>query len=182
MGKTYKQVFNRLAGVTQPAPRTGSGAGSQGTNNLRAWQKRTPQAEQRKYLDQAHKRLRDGLMVFMDKDAVDGFEKLLGARPTNKIMRRLLADVGAGKLTLGAGTNAPKPSAPACQPEPHDITGVIETSEIPLTLRQASQALHVKPVALYYRCLRNRIAYQKHGSRYYIPVQEIARLKVVGIY
>ncbi len=141
----------------------------------------------------AHKALREGMMVFMTKETVACFNKILKTTVTSSTMRRLLQEIGNGTLMLTVPTN--KPTVTVQRDVPTQLTGSIGgkrelpmqlsveqlSGGLPFTLQQAARILNVKPQRLYVRCITGRMHFERNGKRYLIPANEVARLQVIGL-
>jgi hypothetical protein len=138
------------------------------------------------YRDLAHKALREGITVFMSKDTAAAFSRILKTGANAQNMRRLLEEIGNGKLVL----SAPRKLAVASQyKEPTTLSRALPTvlsidqlsAGIPFTLKQAARILNVEEGKLYYRCLTGKIHFERERSRYFIPATEVERLRVIGL-
>ena len=177
----FDNIIDKLTSESAPS----NGHGTKKRNGAEIVLALTPE-QRRSYLSNAHTALREGMTVFMTKETVDQFSKLLGVEVSKGFMRRLLAQIGSGKLKIVKAGATTQPTIHT-KPLKRDLqmvvpSGNLELGEAPLTLRQAARLLNCKSASLYYRCSMGRINYTKIGSRYLIPVQEINRLRVVGVY
>ncbi len=139
----------------------------------------------------AHKALKEGMMVFMTKETVACFNKILKTTVTTSTMRRLLQEIGNGTLVLMAPpktTVTIQRDMPATniqvggrQELPMQLSVEQLSGGLPFTLQQAARILNVKPQRLYVRCITGRMHFERNGKRYLIPANEVARLQVIGL-
>lgn len=193
MGKTFDSILRGLTNGTvkeEPVAAAPEPHVLVQAKKPKGWFFKNLSPEQRKaYRDQAHTALRIGMTVFMSKDTVDGFARILKTDVNSRVMRRLLEEIANGELVLASprkpaptavGRDLPKPitTRPAM---PVVLTVDQLSAGIPFTLKQAARILNVDEGKLYYRCLTRKIHFEKDRSRYYIPAVEVQRLQVVGL-
>lgn len=184
MGKTFNSILRGLTnGATTPTPEP-----KPVKLRPKSWLIKSMTEEQRsRYRGQAHAALREGLTVFMSKETVSQFSGLLGTEVNSRLMRRVLEEIGNGKLVL----TAPGKQLSQIQAQPPSTLGgrglptVLSVDQlsagIPFSLKQAAKILNVTANKLYFRCVTGRIHFERDRSRYYIPAQEVERLRVIGL-
>lgn len=188
MGKRFNSILASFANGSQspPAATADSGTTAKLPHGRRI---RNMSPEERSHtLNLAHTALKDGLSVFMSKQTVQGFNRLLETTVTSRLMRRLLVEIAAGRLILtrpptgnAAASRTATPSSTMTTVLPTVLSMDQLSAGIPFTLKQAARILNVDEGKLYYRCVIGRIHHTREKSRYYIPATEVQRLQVVGL-
>lgn len=175
--KSFKSI---LKGLTNGATETASPTP---TPTRKGWavERLTPEQRQA-YRNLAHKALREGLTVFVSKETAAQFSRILNTDVNSRVMRRLLEEIGNGKLVLtGAGKPAMAPKPPTTKALPTVLSIDQLSGGLPFNLKQAAKILNVSPQKLYFRCITGRLHFERVRSRYYIPATEVARLQVIGL-